>query len=110
MIARTIIFALIAVLLGLAFGAWISFAFAQSWYPGECCAEYDCFSATVPREEIERRADGWHLRKEGRTIPFSMTRKSPDGKFHLCRNEMGKGKIIIPSGKLPCLWAPEVEG
>ncbi|MCA3634259.1 MAG: hypothetical protein INF18_00890 [Methylobacterium sp.] len=83
---------------------------AHSFYPYECCSEVDCFPVPVPRTEIERAPDGWLLKKERITIPFEDARPSPDGQFHLCRDELGKGKLIRPHGKPPCLWAPEPGG
>jgi len=85
-------------------------AFAHSFYPYECCSEVDCFPVPVPRTEIERTPDGWFLKKERITIPFEAARPSPDGQFHLCRDELGKGKLITPYGRPPCFWAPEPGG
>ena len=83
---------------------------AHSFYPYECCSEVDCFPVPVPRTEIERTPDGWRLKKEGIVIPFDAARASPDRQFHLCRDELGKGKLITPYGKPPCFWVPEIEG
>ncbi len=83
---------------------------AHSWYPWECCSELDCYPVPVAREHIERRENGWFLKKEQITIPFDMARVSPDRFFHLCRDEMGKGRLITPTGKQPCLWVPEGDG
>lgn len=90
--------------------ASLSLASAQSWYPGECCAEYDCFNEPVARDLVERVPGGWLLKKEQRVIPFDHARPSPDRQFHICRNEMGKGSIIIPPGRPACLWVPSDEG
>ena len=51
-------------------------------------------------------AAGWRLH-DGIVIPFSETRPSPDGRFHVCR-ERGRllGPVIAPPGRKPCLWAP----
>lgn len=94
----------------LALASAIAAARAHSFYPYECCSEVDCFPVPVPRTEIERTAEGWRLKKEGITVPFEAARPSPDGKFHLCRDELGRGKLIQPYGRPPCLWAPEGDG
>ncbi len=81
---------------------------AHSFYPWECCSSVDCFPIPVPREEIQATPNGWYLLKEQMTIPYESARPSPDGRFHICRDELGKGKLIIaPGNNVPCLWAPE---
>ena len=104
-IPALIVLMVIATMLALA-GA----ALAQMRYPGECCGEYDCFNEPVAADLVQRTPDGWLLKKEQRVIPFAMARRSPDDRFHICRNEMGKGQIIIPHGRPACLWAPEAGG
>lgn len=84
-------------------------ASGHSWYPYSCCSELDCFPVSVARDEIERRDGGWYLKKERITIPFDAARASPDRHFHICRNEMGRGTLITPSGQPPCFWVPEAE-
>jgi len=79
------------------------------YYPGECCGEYDCFNEPVAQDLVERRQDGWFLKKEGIVIPFDATRPSPDNQFRICGTEMGRGSIIIPRGRPACLWVPEAE-
>jgi len=97
-------------LIVLALASAIAPARAHSFYPYECCSEVDCFPVPVPRTEIERGPEGWRLKKEGITIPFEAARPSPDGLFHLCRDQLGKGRLIIPHGRPPCFWAPEGDG
>jgi hypothetical protein len=97
-------------LIVLALASAIAPARAHSFYPIECCSEVDCFPVPVPRTEIERMPEGWRLKKEGIIVPFDAARPSPDGQFHLCRDDLGKGKLIIPYGRQPCLWAPEGDG
>jgi hypothetical protein len=101
---------MLILLIVLALASAIAPARAHSFYPYECCSEVDCFPVPVPRTEIERGPEGWRLKKEGITIPFEAARPSPDGLFHLCRDELGKGKLIIPHGRPPCFWAPEGDG
>lgn len=77
------------------------------YFPGECCGEYDCFNEPIAQDLVERRPEGWPLKKEQIIIPHDATRRSPDHLFRICRDEMGKGKIIIPKGRPACLWVPE---
>lgn len=85
-------------------------ALAHSFYPYECCSDVDCFPVPVARDLVQRRPGGWWLIKEQILIPFDQARTSPDGRFHICRDQLGKGRLITPKDKPPCLWAPAVEG
>lgn len=98
------------VFIALALCIAITWAHGHSFYPYQCCSEMDCYPVSVPRDEIERREDGWFLKKERVTIPFSSARTSPDHQFHICRNDLGNGTLITPKGEPPCLWAPGSEG
>jgi hypothetical protein len=84
-----------------------SAAYSHSFYPWECCSSVDCYPIPVPREEVQATPQGWYLLKDKKTIPYESTRPSPDGRFHICRDELGKGKLIIDPKNVPCLWAPE---
>lgn len=85
-------------------------AWAHSFYPWECCHDQDCWpmglDADAREPEPTATATGWRLH-DGIVIPFSETRPSPDGRFHVCRGG-GRllGPVIAPSGRKPCLWAP----
>jgi len=94
-------------LTALALAGMMTAAWGHSFYPPECCSEVDCFPVPVPRSEVQATPDGWFLIKERVTVPYGDARPSPDGRFHICRNELGKGNLITPTGKKPCLWAPE---
>lgn len=83
---------------------------AHSWYPYECCSEVDCRPIPIPATEIERTPEGWRVKRGGFVVPFNQARKSPDGQFHGCWSDLGRGALIVPAGKPPCLWAPESEG
>ena len=85
--------------------AWVNGALAHSFYPYICCSDQDCYP--IPVEDVRATPKGWRILKEGVTIPYEAARPSPDGRFHICRNEMGKGSLIEPSGHPPCFWAPE---
>lgn len=84
---------------------WVNGARAHSFYPYICCSDQDCYP--IPVEDVRATPQGWRIVKEGITIPYEAARPSPDGRFHICRNEMGKGTLITPSGHPPCFWAPE---
>lgn len=84
--------------------AGASTAHAHSWYPWECCSDQDCYPVTV--KDVRATPQGWYLEHERITIPYQNARPSPDGQFHICRNELGKGTLITPQGKPPCLWVP----
>jgi hypothetical protein len=80
-------------------------ALGHSFYPYECCSDVDCYPIAV--EDVKATPKGWFITKERITIPYESARPSPDGRFHICRNELGKGTLITPSGQPPCFWAPE---
>lgn len=78
-------------------------ALAHSWYPAECCSDRDCYP--VPIERVKTVPGGW-LVESNAFIPYANARPSPDGRFHICRREDGKGDLINPSGQPACFWAP----
>lgn len=78
-------------------------ASAHSWYPLSCCSERDCFP--VAAEAVEEVRGGWRLR-DGTFIPYAKARPSPDGRFHLCRHQDGKGDLIRKADEPDCFWAP----
>lgn len=78
-------------------------ALAHSWYPYECCSERDCFP--VATEAVKSVQGGWML-ADGTFIGWREARSSPDGKYHICRHNDGKGALIILPGKPACFWAP----
>lgn len=78
-------------------------ALAHSWYPYECCSERDCFPVAV--EDVKTIPGGWSL-EDGTFIGYREARVSPDGKYHVCRHNDGKGKLINLPGKPACFWAP----
>lgn len=89
---------------------WWAPARAHSFYPWECCHDRDCWpmglDADAREPEPVETAAGWRLH-DGVVIPFSETRPSPDGRFHVCRGGGRlEGPVIAPSGRKPCLWAP----
>ena len=78
-------------------------ALAHSWYPYECCSDRDCYPVAI--EQVTSTQGGWML-KDGTFIGHREARPSPDGRFHICRYEDGKGKMISIPGKPACFWAP----
>lgn len=81
-------------------------ALAHSWYPYECCSERDCFP--VPVKDVKVIKGGWMLH-DGTVIEHAEARPSPDGRFHVCRHNDGKGGLIRLHEKPACFWAP-IEG
>lgn len=90
-----------AVLSGLA-GQFVGRALAHSWYPYECCSDRDCYA--VPKERVRVVPGGWML--DGFFVGYGEARPSPDGLFHICRTQDGKGDLIRPTQKPACAWAP----
>ena len=78
-------------------------AFAHSWYPLECCSERDCFP--VPVSDVRVIKGGWQLH-DGTIIEHAEARPSPDGRFHVCRRQDGKGPLIRMHKAPACFWAP----
>jgi hypothetical protein len=78
-------------------------AFAHSWYPFECCSERDCFP--VATSDVKVIKGGWQLH-DGTIIEHIEARPSPDGRFHVCRRDDGKGALIRMHRKPACFWAP----
>jgi hypothetical protein len=85
--------------------AGIDVANGHSFYPWECCHDQDCYP--IPVEDVKATPQGWFIAKERVTIPYESARPSPDGRFHICRSDLGKGSLITPKDKPPCFWAPE---
>jgi hypothetical protein len=77
-------------------------AFAHSWYPYECCSDRDCYA--VPKERVRIVPGGWVI--DGFAVRHGEARPSPDGQFHICRSQDGKGDLIRPQDKPACVWAP----
>ncbi len=74
-----------------------SASFAHDWYPISCCSEKDCRPLTEAKgESVLESTKGWEL-WDGRTIPRSNAKVSPDGKFHLCED---------PAKHILCFFAP----
>ncbi|MBN8532445.1 MAG: hypothetical protein J0L51_00010 [Rhizobiales bacterium] len=86
-------------------GQTASPALAHSFYPHECCSDRDCYA--VPKERVRVIPGGWII--DGFRVSHGEARPSPDGLFHICRREDGKGDLIRLPGKPACVWAP-VEG
>lgn len=82
-----------------------STALAHSWYPYECCSEKDCFP--VPIRDVRVVPGGWNL-SDGTHVKHDEARPSPDGQFHVCRSQEGKGALIRMYSKPACFWAPVV--
>ena len=80
-------------------------ALAHGWYPFECCSDRDCYA--VPKERVQVVPGGWII--DGFAVRHGEARPSPDGQFHICRTQDGKGDLIRQQGKPACAWAP-VEG
>lgn len=78
-------------------------ALAHSWYPAECCSERDCYPIEV--HDVKAVTGGW-LVERSTFITYAEARPSPDGKFHICRYQDGKGALIKMPGKPACFWAP----
>jgi hypothetical protein len=76
----------------------------HDWYDEECCSGKDC--APAYPGEVVRTQEGWLIVPLRITIPFARTRTSADDQFHYCRYRQGKGSLIAPIGKLPCLYVP----
>jgi hypothetical protein len=89
----------------LALAALTGSALAHSWYPYECCSERDCFP--VPIAQVKVIKGGWQLH-DGTIIEHAEARPSPDGQFHVCRHNDGKGGLIRKHKAPACFWAPVV--
>jgi hypothetical protein len=90
-----------AALSGLA-GQSVGRALAHGWYPYECCSDRDCYA--VPKERVRIVPGGWII--DGFAVSHGEARPSPDGLFHICRTQDGKGDLIRPYQKPACAWAP----
>ena len=77
---------------------------AHSWYPQNCCSDYDC--EPLPVEAIVETHDGWHI---GYCSPMrgvcvdnfvkrGQEKHSEDGRFHLC----------FTSERIICFFVPVV--
>lgn len=78
-------------------------AMAHSWYPFECCSDRDCFP--MPVSDVRITPAGYTL-ADGTEIDYAEARPSPDGRYHICRRQDGKGPIIRMHKKPACFWAP----
>lgn len=78
-------------------------ALAHSWYPYECCSDRDCFP--MPVSDVRITPAGYTL-GDGTLVEYHEARPSPDGQFHICRRQDGKGPIIRMHKKPACFWAP----
>lgn len=78
-------------------------ASAHSWYPYECCSQIDCFP--VPASDVRVVPGGWTL-SDGTHVKHHEARPSPDGQYHVCRTQNGKGDLIRLYSKPACFWAP----
>lgn len=97
---------LCAIAIIMAFGfALAAPVFAHSWYPAACCSEVDC--SPLDPKEVKATPAGWLIIKDRVTVPYDKARPSPDGLFHICRNDFGRGTIITIPGQPACFWAPE---
>lgn len=90
-------------LLSILFALLPAVALAHSWYPHECCSDRDCYP--VPAPQVRSVQGGWVL-ADGTFIAWREARPSPDGQYHICRREDGKGALITIPGKPHCFWAP----
>ena len=79
-----------------------SAALAHSWYPIECCSERDCFPVAI--SDVSIVPAGWKL-ADGTLVQHHEARPSPDGKFHICRSQDGKGALIRMHSKPACFLA-----
>ena len=84
---------------------------AHSWYPKECCSNYDC----VPADAIMPDDRGGKIVVVGQTrilIPVGFTaRSSPDSRIHVCfrtaASEQVAGELVgDPTFELLCLFLP----
>lgn len=81
--------------------AWSHPATAHSWYPWECCSDYDC--APIPLAETPTERDGGFALQDGRHVVYREIKPSPDGRWHLCEQ---KHQPLTKDRKILCLWAP----
>jgi hypothetical protein len=81
-------------------------AHAHSWYPKECCSNYDC----VPADAIISDEQGGRVVVVGHTrisIPDGFTaRSSPDGRIHVCFRTVAGEQYGGPDFLPLCLFLP----
>jgi hypothetical protein len=68
---------------------------AHEWYPWECCSDRDCHPMPPGRSVVEEHG-GYRL-YDGRFVPYSKAKSSPDGKYHVCEDN---------TGRIICFFAP----
>ncbi len=83
---------------------------AHSHYPAECCSDTDCGPMgedTYAREALPQETpEGWVL-FDGSLVGGNEARRSPDGRYHVCRSQAKRdGAVIQPMGRPKCFWAP----
>jgi hypothetical protein len=86
-------------------------ASAHSFYPHECCHDRDCWpmgaDADAREPEPKPTPQGWLLH-DGAVVAYAAARPSPDGRFHVCRQQgVLNGSVIRPEGRPVCLFAPQ---
>lgn len=74
--------------------------------PTDILRDVDGIEHEIARD-VKATPQGWFIVKDRIMIPYENARRSPDGMFHICRREDGKGEIITPASQPPCFWAPE---
>jgi hypothetical protein len=81
-------------------------AHPHSWYPKECCSNYDC----VPADGIVVDGRGGKIALVGQTeipIPDGFTaRSSPDSRIHVCFRTTAGAQYGGPDILLFCLFLP----
>lgn len=81
-------------------------ATAHSWYPKECCSNYDC----VPADALVMTEGGGRIVVVGHTqisIPEGFTaRASPDGRIHICFRTLAGEQNGDPNFLPLCLFVP----
>jgi hypothetical protein len=79
---------------------------SHSWYPKECCSNYDC----VPADAIVSDEQGGKIVVVGQTrisIPDGFTtRSSPDGRIHVCFRTVAGEQYGGPNFLPLCLFLP----
>jgi hypothetical protein len=61
-------------------------AFSHSFYPANCCSDKDCRPLTPAKGETYRETPDGLVLWDGRKIPYSVAKPSPDKDAHLCEN------------------------
>ena len=84
---------------------------SHSWYPYDCCSDSDCWPMgedSDAKEPDPSIVPGGYRLTDGTFVAEQNTRKSRDGRYHICR-QYGKlnGALIKPSDKPVCLFVPD---